>query len=92
MNVDQILSAVPAAASLASLLAASVAGYASMAMRLELAKLRQEIAEARARDKDEIRGYLNGSFMRASTVQAELDSVRERVNDCLHACPAKGIR
>lgn len=39
----------------------------------ELATLRTEISAGRAEDREENRNWINGSFMRASTVEAKLD-------------------
>lgn len=39
----------------------------------ELATLRTEISAGRAEDREENRNWINGSFMRASTVEAKLE-------------------
>jgi hypothetical protein len=60
-------------------LATAVCAVFAMILRMELSKLRAEISEARTRDREEMREWINGSFMRAKVVEAEIKSIKTRV-------------
>ncbi len=49
-------------------------------VKAELANLRADISRYRDEDREELRQWINGSFMRAATVQARLDLANERAN------------
>ena len=65
----------------ASALAALVCAYFSLVVRGEVAKLRAEIAESRMRDREDLRQWINGSFMRARETQAKLDEMEHRLDN-----------
>lgn len=65
--------------------AAAVATWSALAMRAALAELRTEIATARAEDKEELKLWINGSFMRTSLVTAELKALTIRMDSIEHA-------
>src|SRR5260370_21275754 len=87
-NYAQIASAV-----LALLLMLARSFYASRSVRVnadkviaalrtemvsEFGKLREEIATHRGQDREELRNWINGSFMRSATVQARLELATAR--------------
>lgn len=63
--VAAITAAVCAVAALAS-------SWATLSLRATVESMRADHAEARARDREELIKWLNGSFMRAPVVEAEL--------------------
>lgn len=85
--------AVEALAAVACALAALVASFVSISqhaetqkVRTEMQKIRTEIAEAhtasvvaRSNERDELRTWINGSFMRAKIVEAELNGMDARI-------------
>jgi hypothetical protein len=50
-------------------------------MKLEVANLRTEQATQLSNMRTEIQGYMNGSFMRAGTVEAHLKGYDARLRD-----------
>ena len=46
-----------------------------------LAELRLEIVRGRAQDRDELRGWINGSFMRAAEIKAHLEDFDRRLGE-----------
>lgn len=47
--------------------------------KLEIANFKLDLEHARANDRDEIKRWINGSFMRASEVCARLESLDEGI-------------
>ncbi len=68
-------------ASLGSLAASAVIAYTVQAAKSEVLALRVEIAEARLREREEMRQWINGSFMRASYVEARLAEMMHRLEE-----------
>ena len=60
-------------------IAALVSSFATLAIRAAMNKLRADLAEARARDRDELREWINGSFMRAAVAESRIKSIEFRV-------------
>jgi len=58
--------------SIGTLVVSGVLAYMTKSTLADLNKLRTEIAEARLQDTIQMRAWINGSFMRASDVRAEL--------------------
>lgn len=58
----------------------SVAGLANyiltLRLRAEVADLRAELTTARAKDREELMAFMNGSFMRAAVVEAKLEAIK----------------
>ena len=71
--------AVQAIMTAACAMAALVSGYASLAIRAAMDKLRADLAEARSRDRDELREWINGSFMRAAVAESRIKSIEFRM-------------
>lgn len=57
----------------------AVQAYTAIAMKLEVANLRIEVATQLSDMRAETQTYLNGSFMRAREVRAHLDSYDARL-------------
>lgn len=68
VNMDEI----GTIASIGALVVSALLAYLSKATLADLNKLRAEIAEARLQDTIQTRAWINGSFMKASDVRAEL--------------------
>jgi hypothetical protein len=60
--------------------AAFLASWSALSMRAAMSELRKELAEARSKDREELREWINGSFLRASVVTSELKAVDHRLN------------
>lgn len=87
MNFDTAWHAVAALVALAGLISTAISVYVGITvrataqtMRAELADLRAEIARARSEDRDEMRDWINGSFMRSAQVHAELKAFDIRMD------------
>lgn len=78
--------AIQALTTIACACAAALCAYFSLAMRLEVAKLRAEMAGNRMQDREELRQWINGSFMRAATAQAKLDEMEHRLDNVEIRC------
>jgi len=68
-------------------LAALVSVYTVLTVKASIADLRTEIANQRTLDaakrteeRDELKSWINGSFMRAAIVKGEIDGVTARVD------------
>ena len=55
-----------------TLIVSALLAYLSKSTLADLNKLRAEIAEARLQDTIQMRAWINGSFLKASDVRAEL--------------------
>jgi len=62
-------------------LATASCAFFTLMVRVEVAKLRAEIAQNRMCDREELREWINGSFMRAATAQAKLDEMEHRLDN-----------
>jgi hypothetical protein len=49
-------------------------------LRSETNELRADLAIQRSEDKDELRAWINGSFMRSGVVDAKIDAIVDRVD------------
>jgi hypothetical protein len=85
--------AIEALTGLACAIAALVAGYFALSLRSAIETLRTEIAEARTKDsesrvkeRDELKTWINGSFMRAKIVEAEISGMDSRVERIENRC------
>ena len=63
-----------------SLIASAVAAFVALSVKAAVADLRREIGEQRACDKEELRRWINGSFMRSPEVLAHLEGLDKRLN------------
>lgn len=82
MEIDKnfILSvAVAAFGTLASVAASAVAAYFAAALRAEVESLRREISDHRLTDREELKTWINGSFMRSKEAAAKFDSIMSRL-------------
>ena len=68
-------------------LAAAISVYTVLTIKASIADLRTEIANQRTDDaakrnteRDELKSWINGSFMRAAIVKGEIDGVTARVD------------
>jgi len=50
-----------------------------MRVKLEIASLRADLAERRERDREELRNWINGSFLRSAVAEAQLQALGERL-------------
>lgn len=73
-------SAVEAITAMACAAAAMISGYSALTVKAAMEKLRADLAESRAKDRDELRSWINGSFLRAKVVEAELAGVDMRLS------------
>jgi hypothetical protein len=48
----------------------------SLKLQTEVAKLRLEMAERSAKDREDLMAFMNGSFMRAAVVEAKLEALK----------------
>lgn len=82
------LSQIQFAMSVGSLVVAGVMAHVIQTAKSEVLRLRAEIAEgrlaeaqARERERDELRKWINGSFMRTSLVEARWTELIHRVGE-----------
>jgi 3-phosphoglycerate kinase len=75
-------------ASVGSLLVSGVIAYTFQVAKGEVLRLRAEIAEARVREleartkeREEMRAWINGSFMRAAVVEARWTEIMHRIGE-----------
>lgn len=50
-------------------------------VKLEIAQLRLEMAETRSKDRDDLRSWINGSFLRAREVEAKFEGLDRRIDE-----------
>jgi hypothetical protein len=55
-------SAIEAITAVACSVAALISGYSTLTVKAAMEKLRADLAEARAKDREEMREWINGSF------------------------------
>lgn len=72
-------SAVEAITAVTCALAALISGYSTLTVKAAMEKLRADLAEGRAKDREEMREWINGSFMRARVAEAEIRNLNTRV-------------
>ncbi len=58
-----------------------LAAWSNLSLRAGLDRMRAELTEARAKDREELKTWINGSFMRSATVEANLGGLRRRGAD-----------
>lgn len=63
-------------------IAALISGYSTLTIRAAMERLRADLAEARAKEREEMREWINGSFMRAAVAESRIKSVEFRVEHC----------
>lgn len=63
-------------------IAALISGYSTLAIRAAMERLRADLAEARAKEREELRKWINGSFMRSAVAESHIKSVELRVEHC----------
>lgn len=73
-------------------LATAACAFFSLMVRIEVAKLRAEIAQNRMQDREELRQWINGSFMRAATAQAKLETAQAKLDEMEHRLDNVEIR
>jgi hypothetical protein len=56
-----------------------VLAYTTILTKLEVQKLRSEVIEGRAKDREELRVWINGSFLRASVVELMHQELERRI-------------
>lgn len=71
--------AVGAITSVACAIAALVSGYSTLSLKAAMEKLRADLAESRAKDREELIKYLNGSFMRSREAIERMRALEERI-------------
>lgn len=69
--------------STASAIICSLAGLLNylltLRLRAEIAELRTQIADERRKDREELRDWINGSFLRAGEAHARMEGLEHRV-------------
>ena len=63
----------------------------NLQMRAALAEMRAAAAEARTRDREETRTWINGSFMRSKEVEKEFDGFKSRLSSLESAAHNWGV-
>ena len=53
----------------------------SLSIALNVANLRTEIEKSRSRDNEELRKWINGSFMRSAVVGVKLEEIDRRIQE-----------
>lgn len=86
-GVEVEINQIQLAMSVGSLAVAGVMAHVMQSAKSEVLKLRVEIAEgriqemqARQKERDELRAWLNGSFLRASVVEARFTEFNYRLS------------
>lgn len=74
--------AIEAITAAACAVAALISGYATLTIHAAMERLRADLAEARAREREELRQWINGSFMRANLVETRIKAVESRLEHC----------
>jgi hypothetical protein len=72
-------SAVEAITAAVCAIAALISGYSTATIRAAMERLRADLSEARAREREEMREWINGSFMRAAVAESKIKSIEFRV-------------
>ena len=68
---------------------AAIANYMLVqTVKLSVAEMRLEIANARSKDKEEMKAWINGSFMRSKEVEKDLDGMKHRIDEVERAVNA----
>ena len=70
---ETVLTALAGGAGLLSL-------YVGLTVRAAVADLKAAIAEQRMQDREEMRSWINGSFMRAGVAEARIESLTRRLD------------
>ena len=73
--------AVSAITATISAIGAAVCAAFSLMVRVEVSRLREKITEYRMQDREDLRHWINGSFMRAATAQAKIDEMEHRLDN-----------
>lgn len=63
-----------------SFIAALIGAFVALNTRATIAELRREISEGRNEDREALRAWINGSFMRASVVEAKMAAFERRLS------------
>lgn len=66
-------------AAVAACVAALISTFSSLNVRAAVERLRADMAEARAKEREELREWINGSFLRAKVAEAELHAIENRI-------------
>ena len=72
--------AVAAATAVVCAIATLASSWSALSLRASLEKMRADFAESRSKDREDLREWINGSFMRTKLVQAELDAIVVRID------------
>ena len=67
--------------SLVTFLAAAASYVMTSIVKLAMSEMRLEISEGRAKDREEIKTWINGSFMRAKEVEAQFRAMEHRMDE-----------
>jgi hypothetical protein len=62
----------------------ALAAWSNINLRASHDRMRAELTEARGQDREELKRWINGSFMRSATVEAKLEALRDRVSALEH--------
>jgi hypothetical protein len=72
--------AVAAVTAVVCAVASLVSSWSALAVKASMEKMRADLAEARAKDREELREWINGSFLRSSVAVAEMKAFDIRLN------------
>ncbi len=72
--------AVAAVTAVVCALGTLISSWSALAVKASMDRMRADMAEARAKDRDELREWINGSFMRAAVAESELRAIVIRID------------
>ena len=70
----------------ASAASAVISGYVALTVKASIASLETRLAEQRSADKEELKQWINGSFMRSREVDVRLHESERRVSVVERLC------
>lgn len=62
-------------------IAALTSSYVGMVVQLQLSKLRLDMETGKATERETMRGWINGSFMRSATVEVQINELIRRMDE-----------
>ncbi|CAB4130632.1 hypothetical protein UFOVP130_21 [uncultured Caudovirales phage] len=57
-----------------------LSSWSALSVRASIEKMRADMAEARSKDREELRAWINGSFLRSATALAEMKAFEIRMD------------
>jgi uncharacterized protein YwgA len=71
---------VSALASILGLVASGFIGYLNLKVRADVSEWKNDAYQTRDKDRDELKAWINGSFMRSKEVAVVMDSYNRRLD------------